>query len=350
MRSIYSILDSPGALLLLLIALSLTIGQTAALVLSIKEKQSGRQTTAAALQMLAGFVFFVFILNSYDIVSFPQTEGASINPESLPFSLPWLCYALLEAFFALFLMLYFRDYRHYRKSTVTPGAIRQTVDLLPEGICISTEDGTVRLSNLTMNALCRELTGERLSDVRRLWARLEADGDDQGGKSLIRTSHGEVWLFSKGAITADGKEYDRTSAVNVTERYHITEELRDKNQHLRDIQRRMKEAAKLSSEMFVKQEEASARTALHNELGQVLLLCRYFFDHPENTNQEMLYRMLQQTNTCFLRDVGEDLDRGRGNFLPPFDILRVRAHEAAQQRQAQKKFPHRASITSRLIL
>ena len=94
MSTIYSILDRPGALLLLLIALSLMIGQAAALVLSLKEKQSGRQTTAAALHMLIGFLFFVFILNSYDIVSFPQTQGASITPESLPLSLPWLCYAL----------------------------------------------------------------------------------------------------------------------------------------------------------------------------------------------------------------------------------------------------------------
>ena len=153
MSTLYSILDRPGALLLLLIALSLMIGQAAALVLSLKEKQSGRQTTAAALHMLAGFLFFVFLLNSYDIVSFPQTQGASINPESLPFSLSWLCYAFLEALFACFLMLQFRDYRRYKKSTVTPNAIRQTVDLLPEGICISDQNGTALLSNLTMDAL-----------------------------------------------------------------------------------------------------------------------------------------------------------------------------------------------------
>lgn len=314
MKSIYSILDSPGALLLLLIALSLTIGQTAALVLSLKEKQSGTQTIAAALQMLAGFVFFVFILNSYDIVSFPQTEGASINPESLPFSLPWLCYALLEALFALFLMLYFRDYRHYRKSTVTPDAIRQTVDLLPEGICISAPDGTVRLSNLTMDALCRELTGERLADVRRFWDCLKTNGEDQRGKRLIRTSHGEVWLFSKGTITVDGKEYDRTSAVNVTERYRITEELREKNVHLKEIQRRMKEAAQLSSEMFVKQEEASARTALHNELGQVLLMGRHYIEHPDTTDADMVALMTRQMNS-FLLGERRAMETNAGNEL-----------------------------------
>jgi len=172
----------------------------------------------------------------------------------------------------------------------------------------------VRLSNLTMDALCRELTGERLADVRRFWDCLKTNGEDQRGKRLIRTSHGEVWLFSKGAITVDGKEYDRTSAVNVTERYHITEELRDKNQHLRDIQRRMKEAAKLSSEMFVKQEEASARTALHNELGQVLLMGRHYLEHPDTTDADMVAMMTRQMNSFLLgerrameTDAGDEL-------------------------------------------
>ncbi len=300
MSTLYSILDRPGALLLLLIALSLMIGQAAALVLSLKEKQSGRQTPAAALHMLAGFLFFVFLLNSYDIVSFPQTQGASINPESLPFSLSWLCYAFLEALFACFLMLQFRDYRRYKKSTVTPNAIRQTVDLLPEGICISDQNGTALLSNLTMDALCRELTGERPADVHRLWARLEADGEDQSGKRLIRTSRGEVWLFSRGAITADGKDYDRTSAVNVNERYHITEELREKNAQLQDIQHRMKEASALSSEMFVKQEEAAARTALHNELGQVLLMGRHCIEHPDSTDAALVALITKQMNRFLL--------------------------------------------------
>lgn len=300
MSTIYSILDRPGALLLLLIALSLMIGHAAALVLSLKEKQSGRQTTAAALHMLIGFLFFVFILNSYDIVSFPQTQGASITPESLPLSLPWLCYALIEALFALFLILQFRDYMRYKKNTVTQGAIRQTVDLLPEGICVSEQGGTVLLSNLKMDALCRELTHERLSDARKLWACLETNGEEQGDKRLFHTPQGEVWLFSKGTISTEGRDYDRLSAVNVTERYRITEELRSKNAHLQDIQRRMKEAAELSSEMYVKQEEATARTALHNELGQVLLMGRHYLEHSDSTNAALVALITKQMNRFLL--------------------------------------------------
>ncbi len=90
------------------------------------------------------------------------------------------------------------------------------------------------------------------------------------------------------------------NAVDVTERYRITEELREKNVHLQEIRRRMKEAADLSAEMFVKQEEANARTALHNELGQVLLLGRYYIEHPDTTDAAMVSLMTKQMTSFLL--------------------------------------------------
>ena len=315
MSSYFSILDTTGALLLLIAALILLMGQTLVLMLFLPEKQNWRHTAAAGLHLLIGFLVFVNMLDSYGIVNDDSFPRRSIIYPFL-FFLPWLFYVMAEVLSAGILTFQLLAYTRYRKNTVTSGAIRQTVDLLPEGICISAPDGTVRLSNLTMDALCRELTGERPADVHRLRARLEADGEDQSGKRLIRTSRGEVWLFSKGAITVDGKAYDRTSAVNVTERYHITEELRKKNVHLKEIQRRMKEAAQLSSEMFVKQEAAAARAALHNELGQVLLMGRRYIEHPESTDAATVALMTRQMNRFLLGeseapepDAGDEISR-----------------------------------------
>ena len=62
----------------------------------------------------------------------------------------------------------------------------------------------------------------------------------------------------------------------------------------------MREAADLSAEMFVKQEEATARTALHNELGQVLLMGRHYIDHPGSTDPAMVALMTKQMNGFLL--------------------------------------------------
>ena len=300
MSSFYSILKTHGALLLLLAALALLIGQTAAFLLSLQEKQSRRQSLAAALQLMAGFLLFVIMLDGFDNVNFETIPRDSVQTGWLVFSLPWLVYASLEVLSAGLLLLHFREYMRYKTSTVTPDAIRQTVDLLPEGICISAPDGTALLVNLKMEALCRELTGERLSDARKLRTYVEQFGEDQEDKRLIHTPQGEIWLFAEDDLTIEGSNYERMSAINITGRYRITEELREKNAHLQEIRRRMKEAADLSAEMFVKQEEATARTALHNELGQVLLMGRHAIEHPDSTDAATVALMTKQMNSFLL--------------------------------------------------
>ena len=223
MSSICTIFAKPLGLLLLLAALFLVIGQTVAFLLSLREKRSRRLTLSTVLRLLVGFLVFVILLDGYDNVNYASIPRDSVQTGWFVFSLPWPVYAAYVVLSALLLLLRFRAYSRYKTGTVTPDAIRQTVDLLPEGICVSQADGTVLLSNLKMAALCRELTGERLSDARKLWTYLEQSGEDQGGKRLIHTPHGEVWRFSKDTLTAQGRDYERTSAVNVTQRYRITE-------------------------------------------------------------------------------------------------------------------------------
>ncbi len=300
MSAYTSILKTSGALMLLMIALALLIGQTTVFLLFLQEKQGRQKVLAAALHLLIGFLLFVIMLDGYDNVNFESIPRETVQTGWFLYSLPWLVYALLEGLSAGILLLHLRTYRQYKASTVTPDAIRQTVDLLPEGICVSAADGTALLVNLKMDALCRELTGERLSDSRRLWTYLEQAGEEQEGKRLVHTAQEEVWLFAKDSLVIDGSDYERTSAANVTGQYRITEELREKNVHLQEIQRRMKEAAELSGEIFVKQEEAAARTALHNELGQVLLMGRHYLEHPDSTDASVVALMTRQMNSFLL--------------------------------------------------
>ena len=296
MRSFDTILETPGAFVLLMIELFLTIGQTAFFLLSVRERKSPRQIFASALHLLVGFLVFVILLEGYDTANYRSIPRDVIQTGWFVFSLPWLVYAFWEALSAGILLWVAREYRHYRTATVTSAAIRKTVDLLPEGIGIGSPDGTVRLHNLKMEALCCELTGERLSDANRFWAFLEENGEDQEGKRLIRTPKGEVWLFANDELTIDDAVFRRISAIDVTERYRITEDLRAKNTHLKEIRRRMTEASNLSAEMFVKQEETRARTALHNELGQVLLMGRRSIEHPDTTDRATVVLMTRQMN------------------------------------------------------
>ena len=100
-------------------------------------------------------------------------------------------------------------------------------------------------------------------------------------------------------MTGSGTEYDQLTASDVTAPCRIMEELRGRNEHLQELQRRMKEVSDLSGDMFIAQEEAAARTALHNQLGQVLLMGRHTLEHPDSTDAELV-RMATLEMTRFL--------------------------------------------------
>jgi hypothetical protein len=113
---------------------------------------------------------------------------------------------------------------------------------------------------------------------------------------------GKTWRFLCGKLTEKGKTYDRTTAMDVTELCCVAEELREKNDRLQEIQRRMKAVSDLSGEMFTAQEEADARAALHNQLGQVLLMGRHYLEHPEYTDENVVRMATREMNHFLLRE------------------------------------------------
>lgn len=103
----------------------------------------------------------------------------------------------------------------------------------------------------------------------------------------------------------EGREYRQLIAKDVTERYRIIGDLKKENAHLMDIQRRMKAVSNLSADMFTAEEQARARAALHNQLGQVLLMGQYYLNHPERSDPEMVYFVTRQMNRFLLGEAAE---------------------------------------------
>ena len=283
-------------------SLVIVAGSLIALIRSILARRSRRILLAAGLNLLAGFLLFLVLMDCARFAYLTEPDSRYRAFQTALFRLPWGLYAIPEVFSAAIIILLLRDDRRYRLNHLTPDAIRETVNLLPEGICISTPDGMVLLSNLQMDALYRGLTGGTLSDAVRFREYLEENGEKQGAEILVHTAEGAVWRFTGKRMTGNGAEYDQMTASDVTAPYRIMEELRDRNEHLHELQRRMKEVSELSGDMFIAQEEAAARTALHNQLGQVLLMGRHTMEHPDSTDEELVRMATLEMNRFLLRE------------------------------------------------
>lgn len=288
---------------LCIVSLALVIGALSGLIRMGREKRSGRARLFSLAASVLAFLLFVLLMDAgHAAINY---DGRYLPIERALFALPWLIYGLGELILAGLLLYIELDYRLYQKTHLTSDVIRRTVNFLPDGIVISDEDGTVRLSNLKMEALCRALTGEVLSDADRFLTKLREQSIGADGQILVKTKSGEAWLFEEEPIAVDGQVCRQLIAHDITERYRIIEELKEKNARLQNIQLRMRAVSDLSGDMFVAEEQAKARAALHNQLGQVLLMGRHYISHPEKTDPALVYTVTRQMNRFLLGEAEE---------------------------------------------
>ncbi len=305
---------------IMLLALTLVIGSLAMLIRCILARRGRRIVLCAGILLSAAMILFLVLMDCARFAYLAEPDPRYRPFQLALFGLPWILYMGLEALLCAAFGLLARDDVRFRRTHLTPDAVRETVDLLPEGICISAPDGTVLLSNLRMNHLCRMLTGGSLSDGIRFRKYLEETGAEQNGEILVHAPDGKIWRANRDRMTESGKEYDRLTAADITEQYRVTEELRNKNERLQDIQKRMKAVSDLSGDMFIGQEEADARSALHNQLGQVLLMDRHYLEHPESTDADMVAMATREMNRFLLGDAEEPFS-GRTDRLRQAVVL-----------------------------
>lgn len=304
MSGLFSIVDTWMWYAICICALALFVGAFSVLFRSIKDKRNSFPIIICIFNLIL-IVWINLILMDYGHAMRPNNTQFYTQFQWSMFNIPYFIFVLSELLSGIALLFIGFEGSKYRSRNITDDSIQQSVDALPEGIAVSGADGTVRLSNLKINELSRAMTGKILTDANEFWSYIEKMGNEQGGKYLLRVSTDKVWLLEKESMTVNDEKYFQIIATDVTERYAIIEELEKKNEHLQDIRNRMKVVSDLSGDMFVAQEEADARAALHNQLGQVLLMGRHYINHQEVTNPQIVFAATIQMNQFLLGEAKE---------------------------------------------
>lgn len=305
MKSFASIASAPGGVLLCMLAFLLLGGQTLLLIHAVWQRRGLRRVLSAALHLLGGALFLILLLDgvyTLDYLPYPRAYAQAVQTL---YALPWFWIAGLEAADAGLLALGAAGLHRYELGHPSAQTVKQTVDLLPTGLCIAAEDGTVLLSNLAMNRWARLLMGGTLSNAGALWERVASASEEQGGKRLLRLDDGTALLLAERELTLDGRPYRQFSAEDVTEQYRVTRALEEKNARLRDLQLRMKSYQVRESELLMRQELLAARATVHKQLGGALLTGKYHLEHPESTDPDTLRLMLRQINDYLLAEVDD---------------------------------------------
>ena len=286
-------------------ALLLAVCQLAALVFSVQIVRSRKHILFAAIHVLTGTALLILLLYSnWEQVLLSEGGISALHSISVRmFAVPWGCYLLAELVFGVILMQQVRDLRRYRKTHLSPDDIKEALDWLPAAVCIADENGTVLLSNLAMNDLAQCITGKPLSDLRRLWETVAAQGEQQDAGYIVPAKDERYYLFTKAPLTlpqGDSQQnFVRCIASDMTEKYRLRQELSGKNKHLTEVQARMKAVAARERSLIAAREIMHARMSVHNQMGGVLLSAKYYLDHPENMDETRLLHMLEYNNAFF---------------------------------------------------
>ena len=264
----------------------------------------------ACLQTAAGLVFFVGLLDGTfreTYLPFERTYPAYVNAI---YSSPWIYTAVV--LFALILACAgsLKSLHTFKKSHISDDAIKQTVDLLPQGICFGDAEGTAVFFNVKMDEWCRALTGDPLKSADLLRDLVTERGERRGESLITITPDGTALLFGFSEIQDGSRPYTQITASDISEQYRITSELRENNAGLMDIRERMKEFSGRAAQLAMSEELLKARVTVHDEIGHVLLRIKYYLDNPDTTDEKNLIALIRTTNDLLISDA-EDPEDGR---------------------------------------
>lgn len=310
MNAFHEVTFSPLGVFLRLAAMLLVLGQVTLLMLILRQRRSGGVVLCAVLHLVLGMAFLTLLLDGAYRLEYLPYARAYLPPVEALVRLAWLFTAGWELVDGALLGLAGADAYRYARRHPTAQSIKEAVDQLPTGLCISDPGGNVLLSNRTMNQWNLLLTGGTLSNAALLRRAVRERGQVQEGKRLVRLPDGRALQFAEETLALDGNEYLQLSAEDVTEQYRVTKALEEENARLRELQYRLKAFRVRETELLMRQELLSARTTVHNELGGALLTGKYLLEHPESAEPEPLHRMLRQLDRWLLAETDDPEPRG----------------------------------------
>ena len=175
---------------------------------------------------------------------------------------------------------------------ITTRSIKESIDLLPDGVCFSTDRGMPILMNSRMRQLCTEFTGEGLMDTEKFWRDLRNGNVRNGIRPLKQReaafidTNGQVWDFRRSRLSYGGEKVTEISAVNITTQYHLHKELVARYERLNDVNSRLHHFSEEVEKVTREKEILAAKIKLHDEIGRSLLILRsYLTETPEKSIQ-----------------------------------------------------------------
>ena len=150
----------------------------------------------------------------------------------------------------------------YDRTYITPGTIKLYLDKIPCGICCWRENGRVLFSNICMNSLCAQITGNTL---------LNGNQFSEAVNGKILSVNDKVWRFVGREIYSGGERLYEMIASDITAEYARTQALEKDKAELSNLNQELWEYYLGIDESVQHQEILQAKMNIHDEMNRLML-------------------------------------------------------------------------------
>lgn len=224
---------------------------------------------------LMSFVLMCFFLNDH------RYQIGENNHPSFLLKIPiWIFLAGMSLLIICLCLLVRNEILTCRKN-ISAWSVKETMDDVPCGVCVSDSWGRIVLSNKKMRELSRMLIGAVLQNYEDLKQVLDGNKSVQGvtrlspENSVLYLPNGTVWMFQNYMLTEEEVAgYLQTVAFDVTEIYFNSEKIRMKNEKLELLNQKLKKMYEQIDESIREQETLKMKMQMHDSFGRSLLTIR----------------------------------------------------------------------------
>lgn len=187
---------------------------------------------------------------------------------------------------------------HSKKNVLASGAVKESLDALPDGVCFSDMDGQPLLVNTQMQRISGELFHTEILNAELFLDNLKSVNHEEGDDPAIvaTTKDGKVWHFHQNVLQVRQSGIQELVANDVTEQYCLSQELKKRNKSLAQINERLQLYSREVERVTREKEILTAKVHVHDDVGRSLLAFRsYLVQSPEKRNREELLLLWRHT-------------------------------------------------------
>jgi len=210
------------------------------------------------------------------------------------------------------------------KTGLSAFSVKNAINTMPTGILFYERDGYHLLSNTKMEELLGIIFGVRdRQNVNSIFERLvsgdinpECEKTVFEGQIVCFLPDKTAWMFTKTELPIKNKMYSQITAVDITERWRLTAELKEKNDEMRQKNERLKETLANLHILSRERETKRAKMRAHDVLGQSLSMML----RSIRSSQTLDYEQFLSLSKGLIDDLKST--RAAPNPLDEFDSLR----------------------------